>query len=179
MARLYEKYLKEIRPVLKKTFSYGNVMQVPKLEKVVINVGMGKATQDKAFLDEAMRDLALIVGQRPVKTISVKAVAAFKLREGQAIGCMVTLRGKRMYEFLDRLISIALPAVRDFHGVNIKLDGRGNYTLGWKDHTLFPEVKLDDVKNTFGFDISFVTTAKSDQEGRVLLTELGMPFRKN
>ncbi len=179
MARLYEKYVKEIRPALKKTFSYKNIMQVPKLEKVTINVGMGKATQDKALLDEAVRDLTLIVGQRPVKTISKKAVASFKLRENQAIGCVVTLRGKRMYEFVDRLINVALPAVRDFRGVNTKLDGRGNYTLGWKDHTLFPEVKLDDVKNTFGFDICFVTTAKSDSEGRALLTELGMPFRKN
>jgi large subunit ribosomal protein L5 len=179
MARLYEKYLKEIRPALKKTFAYKNVMQIPRLEKVVINVGMGKATQDKAFLDEAVRDLALIAGQRPVKTMSKKAIASFKLRENQAIGCMVTLRGKRMYEFLDRLISIALPAVRDFRGVNTKLDGHGNYTLGWKDHTLFSEVKLDSVKNTFGFDICFVTTAKSDQEGRTLLTEFGMPFRKN
>ena len=179
MSRLYEKFVKEIRPALRKTFSYKNVTQVPKLDKLVINVGMGKATQDKALLDEAVRDLSLIAGQRPVRTFSTKAVAGFKLRENQAIGCMVTLRGKRMYEFLDRMISVALPAVKDFRGVNTRLDGRGNYTLGWKDHTLFPEVKLDDVKNTFGFDICFVTTAKSDDEGRALLTELGMPFRKN
>lgn len=178
MSRLLEKYKNEIRGRLKDEFKYTSIMQVPKLEKIVLNMGVGEAVADKSVLDEACEYLSLISGQKPVKRLSRIAVAGFKIREGMNIGCKVTLRGKRMFEFLDKLISIALPAVKDFRGISTVLDGRGNYTLGWKDITIFPEIKLDDVKNVLGMDITMVTTARTDKEGLALLKELGLPFKK-
>ncbi|MBN2144881.1 MAG: 50S ribosomal protein L5 [Candidatus Aureabacteria bacterium] len=179
MSRLYIKYVKEVRNELKNKFQYKNIMQVPRLEKVILNMGVGRATQDKSLLEEAVMHLTLIAGQKPVICSARKAIAGFKLKEYQSIGCKVTLRGKRMYEFMDRLFSIVIPLMRDFRGMPKKLDGRGNYTLGWPDITLFPEINLDSVKNNYGMDISFITTAKSDEEGYALLEALGMPFRKN
>jgi large subunit ribosomal protein L5 len=179
MARLYEKYVNEVRNALKTKFNYKNIMQVPRLEKLVLNMGVGRATQDKALLDEAVMHLTLIAGQKPVICSSKNAIAGFKLKEFQAIGCKVTLRGNRMFEFLDRMINIVIPLMRDFRGVPKKFDGRGNYTLGWQDIGLFPEINLDSMKNSYGMDICFVTTAKSDEEGFALLEGLGMPFRKN
>jgi large subunit ribosomal protein L5 len=179
MARLYDRYVKEIRGQLKGTFQFKNVMQVPRLEKIVLNMGVGRASQDKGLLDEAVTHLTLIAGQKPVITRSKKAVAGFKLRENQAIGCKATLRSHRMYEFMDRLVSVVIPLMKDFRGVPKKMDGRGNFTLGWEDISLFPEITLDDVKNSFGMDICFVTTARNDKEGFALLEALGMPFRKS
>ena len=179
MARLLEKYHSEVKSCIKEKFKYKNIMQAPKLVKIVLNMGIGEALQDKSILDDAEKNLAIISGQKPVKCKAKKSVAGFKVREGYTIGCKVTLRGKRMYEFLDRLINIALPAVKDFRGISRKMDGKGNYSLGWKDYSLFPEINIDNVKNQFGFDINFVTTAETDEEGFALLQELGLPFKRS
>jgi large subunit ribosomal protein L5 len=177
-ARLREQYKNTAVPALIKEFSYPNVMAVPKLEKITINIGMGEATQNPKVMDGAVAELAQISGQKPVVTKARKSIAAFKLREGMTIGCMVTLRGDRMYEFLDRLVNVALPRVRDFRGVSTKsFDGRGNYTLGIKDQLLFPEIDYNKVEKTKGMNISITTTARTDAEGLALLRHLGMPFR--
>lgn len=177
MARLKEHYRKTVIPALIKEFGYKNIMAVPRLEKITINMGVGEATQNPKLLDGAVRELAQITGQRPVITKAKKSVSAFKLREGMAIACMVTLRGDRMYEFLDRLTNIALPRVRDFRGVSTKsFDGRGNYTLGIRDQLIFPEIDYNKVEKTKGMNISITTTAKTDAEGLALLRHLGMPF---
>jgi large subunit ribosomal protein L5 len=177
--RLYEMYKQEIIPLLMKQFNYKNIMQVPKLHKITLNMGVGKATQDPKLLEDAVRDLEMIVGQKPAIRKAKKAISNFKLRQGMAIGCMVTLRGARMYEFLDRLINIALPRVRDFRGVSDKsFDGRGNYTLGIKEHIIFPEINVDKVNRIYGMDITIVTTAKTDAEAYELLKAFGFPFRK-
>ncbi len=162
-----------------KQFNYKNVMQVPKLHKITLNIGVGKATQDPKLLEDAVRDLEMIAGQKPAIRKAKKAISNFKLRQGMAIGCMVTLRGARMYEFLDRLINIALPRVRDFRGVSDKsFDGRGNYSLGIKEHIIFPEINVDKVNRIYGMDITIVTTAKTDAEAYELLKAFGFPFRK-
>jgi large subunit ribosomal protein L5 len=177
-ARLKDQYKTTAVPALIKEFSYPNVMAVPKLEKITINIGMGEATQNPKVMDGAVAELAQISGQKPVVTKARKSIAAFKLREGMTIGCMVTLRGDRMYEFLDRLVNVALPRVRDFRGVSTKsFDGRGNYTLGIKDQLLFPEIDYNKVEKTKGMNISITTTARTDAEGLALLRHLGMPFR--
>ncbi len=179
VARLKEKYLKETQPALKEKFGYKNTMEVPKLEKVIINMGVGEATQNPKALDGAVEDLTAITGQKPVITKAKKSVAAFKLREGTPIGCKVTLRGDKMYEFVDRLVNVTLPRVRDFNGVSPKaFDGRGNYTLGMKEQLIFPEIDYDKVDKVRGMDIVFVTSAKSDEESRELLRLMGMPFRQ-
>ena len=178
MARLWDNYKNNIRKELKELLKYKSIMQVPKLEKIILNIGCGKASQDKSIIEDAANVLAKITGQKPLRCKAKNAVAGFKLREGQPIGCKVTLRGHMMYEFLDRLVNIAMPSVKDFRGIPTKFDGRGGYTLGWKDHTIFPEINFDDVKNTFGMDICFVTTANTDSEGFALLEKLGLPFRK-
>jgi len=179
MNRLKEKYLNEVVPSLQNKYSYKSVMQVPRLEKIVINMGVGDATGNSKLIEAAVNDLALIAGQKPVVTKARKSIAGFKVREGQSIGCKVTLRGENMYNFLDKLVSIALPRVRDFHGVNEKaFDGRGNYTLGIKEQLIFSEIEYDNVVKVRGMDIVFVTTAKSNEEAYDLLKELGMPFRK-
>ena len=178
--RLLERYRKEVHPKLATELGLENPHQVPKLSKIVVNVGLGEATQNQKLLEKAAEELALIAGQKPLIRKARKSVANFKLREGQAIGAMVTLRGDRMYEFLDRLMSIALPRVRDFRGVSPKgFDGRGNYTLGLKDQLLFPEIDYMKVDKARGMNISVVTTAKTDEESRKLLQLLGMPFRTN
>jgi large subunit ribosomal protein L5 len=178
MNRLRERYLKEAVPGLKKEFGYTNVMAVPKIEKVVVNMGLGEATSNVKLIDVGADELARITGQRPVTTRARKSIAAFKVRKGMPIGSMVTLRGERMYEFLDRLISIALPRVRDFKGVSPKgFDGRGNYTLGLRDQLIFLEIDYMKVDKPRGMNISVVTTAKTDEEGRKLLQFMGMPFR--
>ena len=179
MNRLKEKYLNEVVPSLKEKHNYKTIMEVPKLEKIVINVGVGDATTNSKLLEAAMNDLALISGQKPIVTKAKKSIAGFKIRAGQAIGCKVTLRGENMYNFLDKLISISLPRVRDFRGVSNKaFDGRGNYTLGIKEQLIFPEINFDKVNKLRGMDIVFVTTAKTDEEGHELLAQLGMPFKK-
>ena len=179
MARLKDKFSNEIAPALQQKFNYKNVMQIPMLEKVVINVGVGEAIQNSKAIDAAVADLMKITGQKPVVTRAKKSIAAFKLREGMPIGTKVTLRGDRMYEFVDRLMNVALPRVRDFHGVSDKaFDGRGNYTLGVKEQLIFPEIEYDKIDKVRGMDIIFVTTAKTDEEARELLGMLGMPFRK-
>jgi large subunit ribosomal protein L5 len=176
--RLKERYQVEIAPKLKDEFSYGNVNEIPRVEKVVVNVGLGEATQNPKLLDAVMVDLAAITGQKPVLRRARKSVAAFKLREGQPIGCSVTLRASRMWEFLDRLINVALPRVRDFRGVPPKsFDGRGNYTLGVKEQIIFPEVNYDQIERVTGMNITICTSAKTDGEGLSLLRQLGMPFR--
>ena len=178
-ARLRERYKQEIAPALAKEFNYRNPMSVPKLEKIVINMGLGEAIQNAKILDAAAGELATVAGQRPVVTKAKKSIAAFKLREGMSIGAMVTLRGDRMYEFLDRFISIALPRVRDFRGVSAKsFDGRGNYTLGLRDQLIFPEIDFGKVDKARGMNVCIVTTAKTDEEARALLRHLGMPFRQ-
>jgi large subunit ribosomal protein L5 len=178
-ARLREHYRKNVIPALMKEFGYKNIMAVPKLEKISVNVGLGEATQNPKLLDSAVSELANITGQRPVVTKAKKSVAAFKVRAGMPIGCMVTLRGERMYEFLDRLVSIALPRVRDFRGVSTKsFDGRGNYTLGLKDQLIFPEIDYNKVDKLKGMNVCITTTAKTDAEGLSLLKHLGMPFRQ-
>lgn len=178
-ARLKEKYKKEVIPALMTEFKYKNIMQAPKVEKIVLNVGMGEAISNMKLLEAAVKELAAIAGQRPVITKAKKSIATFKLREGMPIGCMVTLRGNMMYEFLDRLISFALPRIRDFKGVSGKsFDGRGNYTLGVKEQLMFPEIKYDEIAAVHGMDIVIVTTAKTNEEGKKLLNLLGMPFRK-
>ncbi len=179
MNRLKEKYLKEIVPSLKKKYNYKSVMEVPKLDKIVINMGVGDATTNSKMLEAAVEDLALISGQKPIITKAKKSIAGFKVREGQAIGCKVTLRGENMYNFLDKLISISLPRVRDFRGVSPKaFDGRGNYTLGIKEQLIFGEIEFDKVVKVRGMDIVLVTTAKTNEEAFDLLDELGIPFRK-
>jgi len=179
LARLKDKFSNEIAPALQQKFNYKNVMQIPKLEKVVINVGVGEAIQNSKAIDAAVGDLMKITGQKPVVTRAKKSIAAFKLRTGMPIGTKVTLRGDRMYEFVDRLMNVALPRVRDFHGVSDKaFDGRGNYTLGIKEQLIFPEIEYDKIDKVRGMDIIFVTTAKTDEEARELLGMLGMPFRK-
>jgi len=178
MARLKDRYVKEVIPGMMKEFSYTNVMEVPKVEKVVLNVGLGEAIQNIKLLDAAQKELSMITGQKPVVTKAKKSIASFKLRKGVPIGCKVTLRGDRMYEFLDRLISIALPRIRDFKGVSGKsFDGRGNYSLGLKEQFIFPEIDYDKVEMVHGLDITICTTARSDKESRALLRYLGMPFR--
>ncbi|MEK5338303.1 50S ribosomal protein L5 [Weizmannia sp. FSL W8-1119] len=179
MNRLKEKYEKEVIPALTNKFHYTSVMQVPKVEKIVINMGVGDAVQNAKMLDNAVEELTLISGQKPVVTRAKKSIAGFRLREGMPIGAKVTLRGERMYEFLDKLISVSLPRVRDFHGVSKKsFDGRGNYTLGIKEQLIFPEIDYDKVSKVRGMDIVIVTTANTDEESRELLGLLGMPFQK-
>ena len=179
MSRLKEKYTKEVSPALMSKFNYKSVMQVPNVEKIVINMGVGDAVQNSKALDAAVEELTIITGQKPVVTKAKKSIAGFRLREDMPIGAKVTLRGERMYEFLDRLIAIALPRVRDFRGVSKKaLDGRGNYTLGVKEQLIFPEIDYDKVSKVRGMDIVIVTTANSDEESRELLTQFGMPFQK-
>jgi large subunit ribosomal protein L5 len=178
-ARLREHYVKAVVPALTKEFSYKNPMAVPKIQKVSINIGLGEATGNSKLMDGAVNEMAAIAGQKPVVTKARKSIAAFKLREGMAIGCMVTLRGDRMFEFLDRLMNVALPRVRDFRGVSPKsFDGRGNYTLGLKDQLIFPEIDYNKVEKTKGMNISITTTAKTDAEGLALLRQMGMPFRQ-
>jgi large subunit ribosomal protein L5 len=178
MARLREKYKKEIAPALAKEFDIKNPMAIPKIEKVIINMGLGEASANAKILDVAADELKAITGQKPVITKAKKSIAAFKLRQGMSIGTMVTLRGDRMYEFLDRLISVALPRVRDFRGISGKaFDGRGNYTLGIREQLIFPEIDFNKVDKTRGMNISIVTTAKTDDQARSLLKSLGMPFR--
>ena len=176
--RLQEHYRQNVVPAMMKAFSYTNHMQVPRLECIVLNVGMGKATQNGKLLDSSVQELGIISGQRPVVTKARKAIANFKLRKGLPIGAKVTLRGKRMYEFLDRLFTMALPRIRDFKGVSPKaFDGRGNYTLGLKEQLIFPEIKYDSVQSIHGMDITIVTSARTNEEGKILLKELGAPFR--
>src|SRR5881392_2902041 len=178
-ARLQEHYTKTIREALTKEFSYQNPFEVPKLDKVVINMGVGEAVNDRKAVDGAVAELAAITGQKPVITKSRLSIATFKLREGMAIGAKVTLRRDRMYEFIDRLINIALPRVRDFRGLNPKsFDGRGNYSLGIKEHTIFPEIDYDKAQDMWGMDITVCTTAKNDDEARALLTHFNFPFRQ-
>ncbi|HEY1756348.1 MAG TPA: 50S ribosomal protein L5 [Bryobacteraceae bacterium] len=177
-ARLKEHYNKNVVGTLTKEFSYTNRMAVPEIKKITINIGLGEATQNQKLMDPAVNELAMISGQRPVVTKARKSIAAFKLREGMAIGCMVTLRGERMYEFLDRLVNVALPRVRDFRGVSSKsFDGRGNYTLAVKDQLIFPEIDYNKVDKVKGMNVCITTTAKTDAEGLALLKHLGMPFR--
>lgn len=179
MNRLQEKYKTSVVETLTKQFGYTSVMQCPKIEKVVLNIGVGDAIQNPKLLDEAVAELGQITGQKPVVTKARKSIANFKLREGMPIGCKVTLRGERMYEFLDKLFNISLPRVRDFRGVSTTaFDGRGNYTLGVKEQLIFPEINFDKVNKTRGMDVVIVTTAKTDDEARALLKEMGMPFAK-
>jgi large subunit ribosomal protein L5 len=178
-ARLKERYTKEIAPALAKEFNITNPMATPRLEKIVINMGLGEAIANSKIIDTAADELSSISGQRPVTTKAKKSIASFKLREGMPIGTMVTLRGDRMYEFLDRFVSVALPRVRDFRGISPKaFDGRGNYTLGIRDQLIFPEIDFNKVDKTRGMNISIVTTAKNDEQARALLKALGMPFRQ-
>jgi large subunit ribosomal protein L5 len=180
MARLKEKYNKEIAPAIAKQFDIKNVMAIPKVSKIVVNMGLGEAISNAKILDAATEELKSITGQKPVVTKAKKSIAAFKLRQGMNIGVMVTLRGERMYEFFDRLISVALPRVRDFRGVSAKaFDGRGNYTLGVREQLIFPEIDFNKVEKTRGMNISIVTTAKNDEQARALLKAFGMPFREN
>lgn len=178
MARLRDKYRADVVPRLMKEMKYQNVNRVPRLEKIVVNMGLGEAIQNAKVMDSAVAELTAITGQKPVITKARKAIANFKLRENMAIGCMVTLRGKRMYEFLDRLLNLALPRVRDFRGVSDRaFDGRGNYSLGIREQIIFPEIDLDKIDKVRGLTVSIVTTASSDAEGKALLQALGMPFR--
>jgi large subunit ribosomal protein L5 len=177
MVRLKDRYQKEVVPAMIKEFGYKNTMQVPRLEKITINIGVGEATQNVKAIDATVAEMAAIAGQKPVVTRAKKAIANFKLREGMPIGCMVTLRRERMYEFLDRLIHVALPRVRDFKGVSDRsFDGRGNYSLGLREQIIFPEIQADKVEKTRGMTVSISTTARTDQEGRALLRYMGMPF---
>ena len=179
MSRLFEQYNYEIKKSMQEKFQYGNVMEIPKLEKIVINIGVGDAVGNAKALEAAVNDLTIIAGQKPVITKAKKSIANFKVREGMALGTKVTLRGERMYEFLDRLINAALPRVRDFRGISATaFDGRGNYALGLKEQLIFPEIEYDQVERVTGMDIIVVTTAKTDEEARELLTQFGMPFEK-
>lgn len=179
MSRLKEQYQNEIVDAMIKKFGYKNVMEVPKLSKIVINMGVGEAKENAKILETAMKDMEIIAGQKPVTTKAKNSVANFKIREGMPIGCKVTLRGEKMYEFVDRLVNLALPRVRDFRGVNPNaFDGRGNYALGIKEQLIFPEIEYDKVDKVRGMDIIFVTTAKTDEEARELLTQFNMPFAK-
>lgn len=180
MSRLKDKFMNEVVPAMQAKFKYKSPMQIPKLEKVVINMGVGEVKENPKALDAAVNDLAIITGQKPVITKAKKSVAAFKIRQGMNIGCRVTLRGERMYEFVDKLFNVALPRVRDFRGVsNNSFDGRGNYSLGVKEQLIFPEIEYDKVDKIRGMDITFVTTAKSDEEAKELLRLLGMPFSQS
>lgn len=177
MSRLKEKYVKEVSPAMQKKFNYKSAMQIPKLEKVVLNMGVGEVKDNPKAIDSAIRDLTLIVGQKPVITKAKKSIANFKLRQGMNIGCKVTLRGDKMYEFVDKLFSVALPRVRDFRGVSANaFDGRGNYSLGLKEQLIFPEIEFDKIDKVRGMDIVFVTTAQNDEEAKELLKLMGMPF---
>lgn len=177
--RLKAKYESEVRPALTDKFNYTSVMAVPKIDKIVLNMGVGDATQNSKLLDEAIEELGLIAGQKPLITKAKKSIAGFRLREGMSIGAKVTLRGTRMYDFLDKLINVSLPRVRDFHGVSNKsFDGHGNYTLGVREQLIFPEIDYDKVNHVRGLDIVIVTTANSDEEGHELLAQMGMPFAK-
>jgi large subunit ribosomal protein L5 len=179
MARLFDTYKESIVPQMVTDFQYKNVMEVPKVTKIVVNIGLGEAVQNARAIEAAVGDLTAIVGQKPVVTRAKKSIAAFKLRAGMPIGAMVTLRGERMYEFLDRLVSVSLPRIRDFRGVSPNsFDGRGNYTLGLRDQIMFPEIDYDKIDKTRGLEVSIVTTARNDEEGRRLLTLMGMPFAK-
>jgi len=179
MARLRERYQSEVVPKLAEQFQYKSTMQIPKLEKIVVNMGLGEAIQNIKILDSAAEELAQLTGQKPVITRARQSIAAFKLRKGMPIGCMVTLRGNRMYEFFDKLVNVALPRVRDFRGISSKaLDGRGNYTLGIKEHIIFPEIDYDKIDKIKGMNITIVTTARTDDEARTLLTLMGMPFKQ-
>ena len=179
MSNLKELYNKEITASLMKDYNYSSKMEVPKLEKIVVNMGVGDGAHDTKFIEAAVKDLESITGQKPVVTKARKSIAGFKLREGQPIGCKVTLRGENMYNFMDKLIKLALPRVRDFRGISkTAFDGRGNYTLGIKEQLIFPEINFDKVNKLRGMDIVFVTTAKTDEEGHELLAQLGMPFHK-
>ena len=179
MNRLKEKYLNEVVPSLKEKYNYKSIMEVPKLEKIVVNMGVGDATTNSKLLDAAVADLTAITGQKPVVTKAKKSIAGFHVREGQSIGCKVTLRGDAMYNFMDKLVKVALPRVRDFRGISPKaFDGKGNYTLGIKDQLIFPEIVFDDVVKLRGMDIVFVTTAKTNEEALSLLKGFGLPFRK-
>lgn len=178
-ARLYTQYKEKIVPTLKEEFGYDNIMAIPKLQKIVINVGAGDAINDSKYLDSVVENVGKITGQQPIKTKAKKSVSNFKLREGMPIGCKVTLRKKVMYEFLDRLINLALPRTRDFQGIpNKSFDGRGNYTMGIKEHTIFPEIDVDNTNRVHGMDITFVTNAETDEEAFALLKHFGMPFKK-
>jgi len=180
MSRLKEEYSKEVVPALRKEFGFKNVMDVPRLKKIVVNMGVGEAISNQKLLESAMEDLAAITGQKPKLNRARLSVASFKLREGMPIGCKVTLRGKRMYEFYDRLVNISLPRIRDFRGVSNKaFDGRGNYTLGVKEHTIFPEIEYDKVAQVFGMDITIVTSARTDEQCMALLKHMKMPFRRS
>ncbi|NOX20953.1 MAG: 50S ribosomal protein L5 [Nitrospirae bacterium] len=180
MPRLKEKYFKEVVPKLMEEFSYKSIMQVPRLEKIVLNCGLGEAINNIKLLDAAVEELSLIAGQKAVITKAKKSIAGFKLRKGMPIGCKVTLRGDRMYDFLDKLISIAIPRIRDFRGLTTRsFDGRGNYSMGVKEQYIFPEIDYDKVEMVHGFDITICTTAETDEEGKALLKYLGMPFRGN
>ena len=180
MSRLKETYLSEIAPAMQKKFGYKNVMEIPKLDKIVVNMAVGEAKDNSKILESAAKDMEIITGQKPVMTKAKKSIANFKIREGMMIGCKVTLRGEKMYDFADRLINLALPRVRDFRGVNANsFDGRGNYALGIKEQLIFPEIEYDKVDKIRGMDIIFVTTAKTDEEARELLTLFNMPFSKN
>ena len=179
MSRMKDFYISEVVPAMIKKFQYKNPMEVPKLEKIVINMGVGEARENPKALESAVSDMTIISGQKPIITKAKKSIANFKLREGMPIGCQVTLRGSKMYDFADRLISLALPRVRDFRGVNANaFDGRGNYALGIKEQLIFPEISYDKIDKVRGMDVIFVTTAKTDEEARELLTLLGMPFAK-
>jgi len=178
MTRVAEKYKQDVVPSILKEFQYGNVMKVPRLEKIVINMGLGSAVQDIKIIDHAVRDMTAIAGQKPVVTRAKKSIASFKLRAGMPIGCMVTLRGKRMYEFFDRLINYSLPRIRDFRGISEKsFDGRGNYTMGLREQIIFPEIEYDKVDKIRGMNITITTTAANDSEAKALLKHLGVPFR--
>ena len=177
MGRLKQTYREEIAPALREKFSYENVMEIPSITKVVVNMGVGKAIESASNLDNAVKDMTAITGQKPQVTRAKKSISNFKLREGMPIGCRVTLRGERMYEFLDRLINVALPRTRDFRGVSSKMSGRGDYNLGLKEQFIFPEVDFDKIDSVRGMNITVVTTAKTDEEGRELLRHFGMPFR--
>ncbi len=180
MARLKDKYFKEVVPELMEEFGYRNVMEVPRVSKVTLNMGVGEAKTNAKLLDDAVEELALIAGQRPKITRARKSIAGFKLREGMAIGCAVTLRGDRMYEMIDRLVSIALPRIRDFRGIDPdQFDGRGNFAMGVREQTIFPEIDYDSVEQFRGLNIVIATTARTDEEGRALLSRLGMPFQTN
>lgn len=178
MARLKDIYLNQLLPSLKQELGYNNIMQVPSLKKIVLNMGLGDAVQNAKLIDSGVAELTAIAGQKPVVTKAQKSIANFKLREGMPIGCSVTLRGERMYEFFDRLVNVALPRVRDFRGISDRsFDGRGNYSLGIREQTIFPEIDLDKVEQVKGFTVTMVTSAKTDADGRALLRAMGMPFR--
>ncbi len=177
--RLLNRYRDEVVPALMTEFKYNNIMEVPRIEKIVVNIGMGEANEDPKLMDGAVTDLRQITGQKPVITRAKKSIAGFKLREGRAIGVKVTLRGEKMWALYDRLVNIALPRIRDFRGVPSKLDGRGNYTVGLREQLVFPEIQFDKIDKVRGMEITIVTTAKTDEEGRRLLKLMGMPFREN